>query len=69
MKLDPQLSSDDITTLLVSQSEQIYGTERTKELRGQIEQLAFTLAELAGRELDLRGPAPDTSGITQGVAR
>jgi len=65
VKLDPAISREDIKTLLTSQSELVYGTERTGDLAGQIEHLATMLAEIAGREIELTGPPPDTSGIPE----
>jgi hypothetical protein len=65
VKLDPAISREDIKALLASQSEMVYGAERTGELAGQIEHLASVLAEIAGREIELTGPPPDTSGIPE----
>ena len=65
MKLDPTVSREDIKALLTSQSELVYGAERTGDLAGQIEHLATMLAEIAEREIELTGPPPDTSGIPE----
>lgn len=65
MKLDPTTTQADIEALLRSQSELVYGSARTAELGGQIEHLSTMLAEIARWEIDLRGPAPDISGIRE----
>jgi hypothetical protein len=69
MKLDPSITPEEIEALLLNQSGQVYGPERTGELAGQIGQLAVMLARLANRELDLRDAPPDTSGIVDRGAR
>ena len=69
MKLDPKITQADIEALLRSQSELVYGADRTVELSSQIEHLSVMLTEIASRELDLRGPAPDISGLPDKVGR
>lgn len=65
MKLNPAITQSEIETLLRSQSELVYGADRTLELAGQIEHLSAMLTEIARRELDFTGPAPDISGIAE----
>ena len=63
MKLDPATTQTEIEALLRSQSESVYGADRTLELSSQIEHLSVMLTEIARRPLDLTGPPPDISGI------
>lgn len=63
MKLDPTTTQAEIEALLRSQAELVYGASRTEELSSQIEHLSSMLAEVARRELDIRGSAPDVSGL------
>ncbi len=69
MKLDPSTTQGEIQALLRSQSELVYGAERTVELSDQIEHLSAMLSEIARRTLELTGPAPDTSGVPNRSAR
>lgn len=63
MKLGPSTTRSEIEALLRSQSELVYGPDRTQELASQIEHLSTMLEEIAQRELDLTDSPPDTRGI------
>lgn len=65
MKLDPTITRETIETLLLSQSELVYGAERTQEIAHQITHISTMLEEIAHSELDLRDAAPDTRGIAE----
>lgn len=69
MKLDATTTQAEIEALLRSQAELVYGVQRIQELSIQIEHMSTMLAEVASRELDLTGPAPDTSGIPNESSR
>ena len=65
MKLAPTTTRAEIEALLRSQSELVYGTERTQAIAGSIEHLATMLEAIVQRELDLTDSPPDTRGIPE----
>ena len=65
MRLDPNLTADEIEQQLRVQAELSYGKERASELGPQIEGLAKRLATLGSRELEPSDVPPDLTGISE----
>jgi hypothetical protein len=63
VRLDPQLSVDDCRAALEREMIAMFGPERLAAASDRLRRSAEWLARIAAAPIDLRGAAPDLSGV------